>query len=196
MFLVERIVSMMLTRIILFLLLLLITSGFTLINRKGAMGQSVDSSTSSKKMPTVYFCDLVAHPELYENKIVRVRASYFANFESNLLYDLECNSKENHVWFMLDCDTDESCKAMRDILNKNLEGDPFSGMRVELVIVGQLKRPKSDHRQGMQNGFRLEFAVTRIEQAIPIPLNTPMPVDKPSSVSDEQEPELCRNGAG
>src|SRR6266404_1286583 len=165
----------MLTRIILFLLPLLITGGFVSSKREGAMtiGQS-SSSNSSEKIPTVSFCDLVTHPELYVNKLVRVRASYFANFESNMLYDLGCKNKENHVWFMLDCGTDESCKAVRETLDKNLKGDPFSGMRVELIVVGRLKCPKAGHRYGVQNGFRLGFAVTRIEQAIPIPENTPM----------------------
>ncbi len=165
----------MLTRTILFLSVLLITSGFVSSKREGMMsiGQSTHSSTNSEKIPTVSFCDLVAQPKLYANKVVRVRASYFANFESNMLYDLVCNSKENHIWFMLDCGSDESCKAMRDTLNKNLEGDPFSGMRVELVIVGRLKRPKSGHRYGVQDGFRLAFAVMRIEQAISIPSDTP-----------------------
>jgi hypothetical protein len=143
-----------------------------------SIGQSTQSSESSEKIPTVPFCDLVARPELYDNKVVRVRASYFANFESDMFYDLKCNNKENYVWPILDCDTDESCKAMRDILNKNLEGDPFSGMRVELVMVGRLKRAKSGHRYGVQDGFRLGFAVTRIEQAIPIPSKTPMPRGK------------------
>jgi hypothetical protein len=142
------------------------------------IGRSTQSSNSSEKIPTVRFCDLVARPELYDNKVVRVRASYLANFESAMFYDLKCNDRENYVEPTLACDTDESCKAIRDTISKNLEGDPFGGARVELVMLGLLKRAKSGHRFGGQDGFRLGFAITRIEKTIPIPSNTPMPRGK------------------
>jgi hypothetical protein len=169
------------TRTILFLFTLLIASGLLLTIREEIMScsaQSTSNSTSSEKIPTVSFCDLVAHPELYHDKVVRVRAIYFANFESNMLYDPGCNRKENRVWFILDCDTDESCKAMRAKLDKSLEGDPFSGVRAELVMIGRLKLPTPSHRYGVQSGFRLGFAVTQIEEAIQIPSNASMPCYK------------------
>jgi hypothetical protein len=134
------------------------------------------STLPEQEIPTVKHCDLVNYPERYDQKIVRTQTSYFGTFDSAFLYDLTCNDKEHYTLPALDCQTDESCKPMQDIFNKNLEGDPFSGERVELIIVGRFKGPdKSGRRYGGQREFRFRFEIQRIEKAIPIPEKTPWP---------------------
>jgi hypothetical protein len=120
---------------------------------------------------------------LYEEKLVRVRVGYVSNLEWAILYDLKCNSGENYVWPVYD-ETDETCKAMLETLDKSLEGDPFGGSCVELVVVGRLKGSQKSGRRyggqsalryGPQRGLRLGFSISRIEEALPIPSTVPMP---------------------
>src|SRR5947207_14705388 len=104
--------------VLLFALVLFSTSSvITTMQKKAAGNRQPDQPSSfSEEIPTVSFCDLLAHSELYKDRVVRVRAVYVANFESSVLYDARCTSKENRVWFTLECNTDGSCKTLRERL--------------------------------------------------------------------------------
>lgn len=147
------------------------------------LGESKRSSTNLEEIRAVSFCDLVSHPELYADKVVRVQVTYLSTFESNVLYDPKCVDRENYVWPMFDCGADQSCKAMRKRLDKSLKGDPFSGMRSELLIVGRLKGPKPSFRYGVQSGCRLGFSIERIERARPLPSHSRVLGSKANSAS-------------
>ena len=97
---------------------------------------------NSQLPQNVVFCDLVKQAETYKNKLVRVRASFILNFESNVLYDVDCYDKDSPVELILDCPSESSCKELQENLDKSLNGDPFSGMRADLVIVGRLRGVK------------------------------------------------------
>jgi hypothetical protein len=131
----------------------------------------------SQQPQNVPFCDLIKQAETYENKLVRVRASFVSNFESAVLYDSGCNDKGNQVEFILDCSGDGSCKEMQEILSKDLKGDPFSGMRADLVMLGRLTRNRNSTLGEEDGGPALSFRVSQIQETIQpapkksIPLN-------------------------
>jgi hypothetical protein len=131
--------------------------------------RSASHFSRSEGIRTVSFCDLVGQPALYENKTVRIRAMIVSTFDNQYLYDPRCPDQENYVWPILDCRANSSCKVLQKRLNESLKGDPFSGMRTELVFVGRLKELKADHRYGVQGGYRLAFTIERIEAAKPLP---------------------------
>jgi hypothetical protein len=50
-------------------------------------------SVSASPKPQVTFCELVSNPELYNGKVVTVRATYKYGFEWQMLYCLDCLDK-------------------------------------------------------------------------------------------------------
>ncbi len=146
------------------LMLFISSSGLAGLKHEIEPTRSATIISGLREIPTVSFCELVSHPDAYERKTVRVRATFISNFESNLLFDPKCSGKKNMVWFMLDCETDATCDVLRQTLTSNLQGDPFSGEQGDFLFIGQLKFPKPGQRFGVQGGFRLGFSVSQIEQ--------------------------------
>ena len=137
------------------------------------------SSPDPAEIRLVAFCELVANPELYENHIIRLRATYLQTYHFGWLYDLECSSMDNIVKAHLDCSATESCEELRTRLSSSLpDNDPIDGGgRAELVIIGRFnvyqrvgRRPR-----GAQTDKVYIFSIRRIEQAIPIPAERPWP---------------------
>ena len=138
---------------------------------------STNNFINSQLPQNVVFCDLVKQAETYKNKLVRVRASFISNFESNVLYDVDCYDKDTQVELILDCPSEGSCKEMQEILGKSLKGDPFSGMRADLVMVGRLRSVKVPSEGARERGISLTFGVTLIETTIPMPPQNPIPIN-------------------
>ena len=166
----------------LFSLLLVVVTGLV-----GIKGTSHSQSTQPAKepIPTVAFCDLVTRPESYLGKVVRLRAIYFANFESAFLYDVNCRNSKDYVELICGA---ESCKAMQEKIDKTSHGDPFGGVQSALTLVGQLKYPETryaeiDGKRVVEiKKYRLDFVIKQIEQAEPVPPDTPMPgSDEPAT---------------
>lgn len=120
------------------------------------------------------FCDLATNPSKYDGKVVRVNAIYSA-FHHNLLYDPNCNSRNNYIHPRLDCDSDESCKKLRDALDMNASVYIIWG-RTSITAVGKFKGP-GDSNRGYGNGsaFQFELDIKHIEKASPTPPETPWP---------------------
>ena len=53
----------------------------------------LSSRKQSEAIQTISVCELTTHPELYENKVVRVEAIYFAIHVAQL-YDKKCYGKK------------------------------------------------------------------------------------------------------
>lgn len=131
------------------------------------LAQSQTPSAPSE-IQTVDFCKVIHSPELYDGKMIRIRAIWLQNFEWSWLYAYgldNCDSQKNFIRPFLDC-SDEACKEMQDIINKNLEGDPFDGARVGLVLVGRFHYRREPLKNGeRQNGvWYFKLGVTRIEE--------------------------------
>jgi hypothetical protein len=137
------------------------------------------SLNASDQFPTIPFCELVTASESYKDKVVKTKASYIITFESSILYSLNCNDEENYVRPILDCGSDEACAEMQAKISKELKGDPFSGRRAELTIIGKLRLlPEPGHQYSQQGKPRLGFAISQIEEVVAIPATAPMPWGK------------------
>ena len=131
------------------------------------------SLSTPPEIRTVDFCKVIHSPELYDGKMIRIRAVWLQNFEWSWLYAYgldTCDSQKNFIRPFLDC-ADDACKEMRDILNKNLEGDPFDGARVGLVLVGRFhyRREPLKNGEGQNGAWYFKLGVTRIEGVKKIP---------------------------
>jgi hypothetical protein len=112
----------------------------------------------------VEFCHLVTHPESFRDRLVRVRAIFESTFEWRRLYDDACRSSKNYVWPVFECDTIESCERFREQLKKDMIGDPFSGKRVAVALLGRFRESNNPKRGfGVQPGLRFQLEILKIE---------------------------------
>ena len=112
----------------------------------------------------VEFCELVTAPQSFRDRLVRVRAVFETTFEWRRLYDDACLSSKNYVWPVFECDTIESCERFRLLLKKNMTGDPFSGQRVIVVLLGRFRETNNPKRgYGVQSGLRFQLEISKIE---------------------------------
>src|SRR5688572_1250774 len=58
-----------------------------------------------QEIPTVAFCDLVKNASLYEGKVVRVKASYYVQFEASEMSDSLCDQV---AWVNFDREIEKS----------------------------------------------------------------------------------------
>lgn len=163
-----------------------VISAILYLNLSG-ISKSIDPQQSStmeidsekKTEPsTVSYCDLVTHPELYENKTVRVDATYFVGRHSAILYDKACSYEGSNIYFALDCNSKTKCKKLNDKIRKDLTGK-LKWARVQLVVIGRFNGPqKSGVNYGAQvgpdSGYKFQLDVSKIEKTTRIPIDEPL----------------------
>jgi hypothetical protein len=106
----------------------------------GQQEAAISSSAGQDATLTVSYCDLIAHPEQYKDKIVRVKASYFTGRHAGFFYDLECDGLSKRAHSALSCGDEESCKNLRETIDKVLAGG-ITMSRAELTVIGRFKGP-------------------------------------------------------
>jgi len=112
----------------------------------------------------VEFCYLVTHPESFRNRLVRVKAVFESTFEWRRLYDAACRSSKNYVWPVFECDTIESCEKFRELLKKDMIGDPFSGQIVAVVLLARFRESNNPKQGfGVQGGLQFQLEILKIE---------------------------------
>lgn len=114
---------------------------------------------------TVRFCDLIARPDSFNGKIVRVQAIYESTWEWRRLYDETCLGPQNYIWPVFECDTIETCEIFRKSLEKDMVGNPFKGQKVQVTLVGRFRgHHQSRQRYGVQGGLQFQLEIVRIEE--------------------------------
>ena len=121
------------------------------------------------------YCDLVDNARAYENKLIRVKAIYFATFDGDLLYSASCNSKARFAKPILSCHLDQDCKLLQNKLNEHLRGNPFGGARTEIVAVGRISITNHKEMGDPWGSFPIEFKIQTIEKTNSVSMDTPMP---------------------
>ena len=116
-------------------------------------------SKSIENVPTVTFCDLSKHPEIYSNKRIRVRAVYRVGFEWQEIYSLRCPDAPS-TWLEFSNNIDEG--PSRTQLKKMDLGNRFS-ISVGVVLEGRLTGYGGGY--GHMNGYALAFTADCIESA-------------------------------
>lgn len=149
---------------------------FSPIERSGAphdQRASTISSNTSAEVPTVAFCDLLANPAEYNQKIVRTQAVFIANDYVRSLSDTSsCLTPHPMVGVALDPSfryepSDEAQRDVYDLLRA--EGEKEGRSRV--VIVGRFEGPilpegsvSSRNNRMSKYQYQHRFIIMRLEK--------------------------------
>jgi hypothetical protein len=118
---------------------------------------------------TVAYCDLVRRPELYDQKVIRVKAIYRYGYEWSELYCGDC-LKGHQTWVGFD----ESFETRTDAdVARKLGDNGFKGRTVSVVMIGTFH--SSGGGYGHMGAYRFQLLVSSVEQAKIILNDSPLP---------------------
>jgi hypothetical protein len=93
----------------------------------------ISSNSNQTSPPFVAFCELLAHPDKYDTKIVRTKATQFSGIDTATLRSLDCDYDD--AWMYTNC-FGESCAKISNAMD-NLLGKDYRARRVvTLDMVG------------------------------------------------------------
>ena len=138
---------------------------------KGSKG--TENNAEDDVVATVTYCELLKHPERFDNKVVRVNAVFEQGFEKSSLSDKEGCSKgkptsgsaQSETWvnydksFVMEGDSDEA-KANRNV---------YGFGKWLITAVGRFRRAEGPQRFGHLGCCRYEFALIKIENSEKLP---------------------------
>lgn len=128
----------------------------------------------SANAPTIAFCELISHPELYDKRIVRTEAISAIGMESQVLYDPQCSTEETRVWVIHDAACEKADKKLQAAYfallfdeNNNRIPRGRSG-RAKAVLTGRFEA-SNKNGYGHLNQYRFQFAIMGIEKVERVP---------------------------
>jgi hypothetical protein len=97
------------------------------------------SDENQQTIEFIDFCTVMKNPEKYHNKIFSTKATYALTFESTTLFSPNCSPQETVVDASLDCNSDDSCAALKQKIHLKGELDDIfgQGLRAELTLTGK-----------------------------------------------------------
>lgn len=126
-------------------------------------------ATAGAEAPTVAFCDLIKQPELYDQKIVRLQATYRYGFEWSELYCADC-LEGGRVWV----DFDDSFESRTNPkVAKKINGNEDRGRTVSVVAAGKFYGSGGNY--GHLGRYEFRFVMSRLEKAKVILKDSPVP---------------------
>ena len=131
-----------------------------------AKAQRNEPSKSKAEIPTLAFCDLLRHQEVYAGKEVRFRALYISRFELSAFSHSNCESEEYYTWAEFDYDSIKSStkpeilKRFEHLMNRDPE-EQYVFFNTELLVTGVLDKSESGH--GHLGMYRFLVSVKSIE---------------------------------
>ena len=121
-------------------------------------------TTARSDVPTITFCQLVSHPDQFNNKIVRTEAVFHVNLESQVLYNPSCYSEDKTMWVEFSNSYTYSNDEIKNTFDRLLcQTKPCPTRSVRVTVVGRFERT-SDVDYDHLNGYQLNFEVLRIEK--------------------------------
>jgi hypothetical protein len=134
--------------------------------RAGGMPEG-PANPDSPTIPTVTYCDLVRHPELYNQKKVRLRAVFTYGFERSFLGDVACDPSKppkvedasggGEIWmdlgpyFVAKPDSEETWKKLGEY-----------GLK-DLTAIGIFQVATPPERYGHLGSCRFQFVMEHVE---------------------------------
>ena len=114
-----------------------------------------------KAVPKITYCELIKHPEKYDDRVVEVTAIFENGFEKSYLYDTDgCKNglSKSETWvgfdksFVMDGDSEEAKTNSK-----------ISGFGIwEITAIGRFKRAKGPQRFGHLGCCRYQFDFMKI----------------------------------
>jgi hypothetical protein len=119
----------------------------------------IATNTNPASPPFVSFCELLAHPDQYDKKIVRTKATEFSGIDTAAFRSLDCDYDD--AWMRANC-SPEGCAKISNAIDQLL-GKPHLRQTVTLDMVGQFFAYDEDQRN---HRFRV-LDVNNVELANP-----------------------------
>lgn len=133
---------------------------------------------SASKTKTVAFCELIAHPELYDKRIVRTQVISAVGVESQVLYDPQCSTRETRTWATQGAAWSKADKKLQAaylalLFDENNGRFPRgrSG-RAKAILIGRFEA-SNKNGYGHLNQYRFQFSIMGIEKVEPVPADVP-----------------------
>lgn len=134
---------------------------------------------SKIQIPDVAFCELVSHPDRYDNQIVRTQALIYHGFEASVLYHAKCQRFD--TWAAYDSSYDGKTnqgKRLYKLLTKGNSGD-YNFAQVTLIgrflgkkqVAYRLKDKTFYMGYGHLNMFDYQFTIMRLDDVTVTPRN-------------------------
>jgi hypothetical protein len=131
-----------------------------------AQPSQVEQLQQTSKIPTVEFCEMLRHPNLYARKEVRVRALYTLVFEVSAFSSSDCKNDEYLTWVEFDNSVERSTEP--EILKKfrkqmiRYMDERWVIFDTELLVTGLLDNAEAGY--GHLGMYRFLFTVKSIEK--------------------------------
>jgi hypothetical protein len=132
---------------------------------------------STMQVPTVSFCELVSHPDKYDNQIVRTQAVVYYGFEASVLYHADCDRFD--TWAAYDSSYDGKTKDAKKLYKMLTKGNSGDYNSAQVIIVGRfLGKKQVAYRlkdktyymgYGHMNMFDYQLTIMRLEEVNPTP---------------------------
>lgn len=140
--------------------------------------------STASEIPTIAYCDLLRHPELYEGKVVRIGAIYRYGFEWSEFYCFSCLN-QGQTWV----DFDESYSSRtKSKIKRKLSGNGEIGRTISVVAVGRFY---GSGGYGHMGAYRYKFLVSYVEQAKVILNESPSPTAMPNKSFERDASTAC-----
>jgi hypothetical protein len=139
--------------------------GASSLNR-GFQSLTGTQPVANQEIPTLTLCQLLASPEKYDLKVIRIRSTLLVNDGDRSLYDQSCVTMEPMVGVLSDPSLHYNAsegiqEEFYDLLDPTNEIKQ-AGARV--TMVGRFEGPNFP-KDGRQSRFQHQFIVMRIEKA-------------------------------
>lgn len=123
--------------------------------------------------PLVTYCELTKNPEMYRDKIVRVRGIYEWGFELSYLHDRIC-SKDAPPQLSVDGSSSETWVWFDDLYKSNTKPEVLSSFEnlkkqqklIDVITVGKFYGASKQGGYGHMGYATFGFVIMRLEQAI------------------------------
>lgn len=134
------------------------------------------ASKPGRKFSVISLCEVVRDPSRYQNRIVRMNATYVASYHGAHLFGSQCNQPSMYVDPYIPCsgENGRNCQSLQKEFD-NLVGPvrPGDG-HADVVVVGRFRRVyrrfrirngTTLYRVGPNAGLRFELRISQIEPA-------------------------------
>ena len=156
---------------------LIILATFILVISPFVYAQKIEHSSSpTKTIPTVSYCELIRNPDRYDRKTIRVKATLLVSFEVSTLEDSQCDIGRS-IWVEFDgshnsCTPKRVRKSFDNIFNSSEVGRSTRG---EIIAIGRFEMARKIGTRPTPSGFGhldqypYQLTIKCLEQVHPAP---------------------------
>jgi hypothetical protein len=132
-----------------------------------AQAQKREPSKSKSEIPTLAYCEMARHPDLYVGEEVRFRALYSSVFETSAFSNSDCKGEEYMAWAEFDDGSINSStkpeiyKKFGEMMSRDMK-EMWVTFNTEMLVTGVLDNSRDGY--GHMGAYRFLVTVKSIEE--------------------------------